>query len=138
MLGYVLLILSSVLDVFIWERIYDPSHDLRDISWLSALSGIIGFIGIVLMVASIVFVIRGLRVDNDRQRSGTILIGTLRSLEWVAIIALTLYLLYLPISLLGYVLESVFLLVFYASGPAFLCLWALPLIVAHALNKPRA
>jgi len=138
LLGFVLLILSDVLSFFFFERVFDHSYDIRDISWLSSISSISSLIGIALMVACIIFMIRGLLIENSLQHSGTILLGTLRSLEWVAMIALALYLTYLPLSLLGMVFESPFLLALSYSNPAFLCLWALPVIVAHALNKPRA
>ena len=142
LLGFVLFILSFVLNVYFYERWigltqggYHDIDDLRDLSWLSAIMGVAHFIGTVLMVASIVLVIRGLLINSDRQRSGTILIGTLKKLKWVAIIALMLYLLYLPLAVLGGFFWEFMRLSYYSSSAAFVFLAALPLIVAHALNK---
>jgi len=141
LLGFVLRILDFVLDLYRYERLTgfirgEPDFDyIRDSSWLVSIIGIIGFISTVLMVASIFFVIRGLRVDNNRARSGVILVGTLKRLEWVAIVALTLYLLYLPLDLLVVLVSDGSYGVYYMVNAAFIFVAALPLIVAHALNK---
>jgi hypothetical protein len=141
LLGFVLLILSFALNIYFWIRwtkIIYGDHDFDEIdrlSWLSSIAGITDMVGIVLMVASIVFMIRGLLAENDRQRAGTILFGTLKRLEWVTLIALMFYVLYLPmLTLIAFVLGSAYMLA-YSSNPAFLFLAALPLIVANALHK---
>jgi len=142
LLGFVLLILSFALNIYFWMRwtkiVYGDYDidEIRRLSWLNGVTGIANMIGIVLIVASIAFVIRGLLVDNNRWRAGTILIGTLKRLECVALIALMFYLLYVPILILtAFVLGSAYMLASY-SNPAVLFLAAMPLIIAHALNKP--
>jgi len=143
LLGFALRILTFILNLYWYERWTEfirGDHDvdyIRDSNWLNGVMGIAGFISTVLVVASIVFVIRGLLIDNNRQRSGAILIGTLKKLEWVAIIALTLYLLYLPISVLFWFVSWYSYGAIYISNAAFIFVAALPLIVAHALHKAR-
>jgi len=141
LLGFVLRILAFILDLYHWQRwteYIQGDHDVdywNESGWLFGIEGIASFISTVLMVASIVFVIRGLLIDNNRQRSGVILIGTLKKLEWVAIIALALYLLYLPISFLFWFDSEYSYGVINMVNAAFIFVTALPLIVAHALYK---
>jgi len=141
LLGFVLRIFDFVLSLYWYARQTEyirGDHDIdyiRDYSWLSGIMGIASFIGTVLMVASIVFVIRGLLIDNNRQRSGAILVGTLKKLELVAIIALTLCLLYLPVTFLIWFVSWYSYVVIYMTNAAFVFVAALPLIVAHALYK---
>lgn len=141
LLGFVLRILAFIVGLYQqerWTEFIRGDHDvdyLNESNWLYGIEGIAGFISTVLMVASIVFVIRGLLIDNNRQRSGVILIGTLKKLEGVAIIALALYLLYLPISFLFWFDSEYSYGVIYMTNVAFIFVTALPLIVAHALYK---
>jgi len=145
LLGFVLLVLSFALSLY-WRMrwtiaVYEDhgidelSDFLRDFSWLDSVAVVADMIGMVLMVSSIVFVIRGLLVDNDRWRAGTILVGTLKRLELIALIALMFYLFYVPISILmEFAFSGAYWLAFFFN-PAFLFLAALPLVLAHALNK---
>ena len=146
LLGFILRILFFALDIYwSWRHVefLRGNHDtdyLTDVNWLSGIMNTAAFTSTVLMIASIVFVIRGLLNDKNRARSGVILIGTLKKLEWVAVFALTLYLLFLPASFL----LSFFSAYSYAYGgvlianAALIFVSALPLIVAHALYKRRA
>ncbi len=146
LLGFVLLILSFALSLY-WRMrwtmavygdrgIDDLSDFLHDFSWLNSVAVVANMIGMVLMVSSIVFVIRGLLVDNNRWRAGTILVGTLKRLKMIALIALMFYLFYVPISILMELAFGAAYWLAFVYNPAFLFLAALPLIIAHALNKP--
>jgi len=149
LLGFVLILLSFVLHVYFWERYIDYfeggdySLGEGDIYRLYTISGYASGIGTVFMVASIVFVICGLSIDYDRRRSGTILVGTLRRLKWVAMFALVLYLLdtvsgiVFGESWLEFGSYGVIRLLYYPSSAAHVFLAALPFIVAYALNKAR-
>lgn len=143
LLGFVLRILAFILSIYHYERLSEYLHGDHDIdfihesNWLNGIMSIAGFISTILMVASIIFVIRGLLIDNNRQRSGAILIGTLKKLEWVAMIALALYLLFLPISYLFWFVSEDSYGVIYMTNAAFIFVSALPLIVAHALYSAR-
>ena len=151
LLGFVVILLAFVLNVYYWERwigyFQGDNYEfdrVRDISRLGAISGYAFGIGTVFMVASIVFVFRGLSIDDDRRRSGTILIGTLERLKWVAMFALVLYLVSAVLriafgeSWLEFSSYGVMRLMYYPSGAANVFLAALPLIATHALNKSRA
>jgi low temperature requirement protein LtrA len=150
LLGFVAILLSFVIYVYYWERLTDywqgQGHDIdtiRDISRLGTISGYAFYIGTVFIVASIVLVVCGLSVDDDRRRSGTVLIGTLSKLKWIAIFALFLYLISTVFiiafgeSWLGFSSYDVMRLMYYPSRAADAFLAALPLIIAHTLNKPR-
>jgi hypothetical protein len=151
LLGFVAILLSFVIYVYYWERLSDSlqgqDHGIdtyREISRLGTISGYAFYVGIVFIVASIVLVICGLSVDDDRRRSGTALIGTLSRLKWVAIFALFLYLISTAFiiaygeSWLKFSYYDVMKLMYYPSRVADAFLASLPLIIAHALNKPRA
>ena len=146
LLGFVLLVLSFALS-FYWRvrwaiAVYGDhvSEELSDLfhslSWLNSVAVVADMIGMVLVVSSIVFVIRGLLVDNDRWRARTILVGTLKRLKLIALIALMFYLFYVPISILMQLVFGGAYWLALSFNPAFLFLAALPLVLAHALNKP--
>lgn len=85
------------------------------------------------MVGSIVFVLSGLMAETDKQRPAKILLGILGQLKLIALIALILYVVVLPVSILSGILGSY--LILYVHIPAYLAIAALPLLIARALNK---
>jgi len=153
-LGFILVVLSMALYVLFYESWVDQIRNgypdiekLNHIARLSSISGYANGVGVVMTVASIVAIIRGLQIQDDLSGSKTALYGALKRAKWVAILSLMLYMLSTVIEIvIGETSHDLSTdasfnasrLIIYSSDAAFVFLAALPLIAAHALNKPRA
>jgi len=151
-LGFILIVFSMALYVLFYESWIDSIRngvpdieELRHITRLSSISGYANGVGVVMMVASIVVIIRGLQIQDDLSGSKTALYGALKRAKWVAILSLMLYMLSTVIEIvIGETSHDLSIdasfnasrLMIYSSNAAFVFLAALPLIAAHALNKP--
>jgi|GEM_PF-1917595 len=137
--GFILYLLSFVLgsfyDFILNDAIRSASIDaIRSYAWLSAVGSFASFAALALLIASLMFVIRGLLDDTDLKRSGRILYQTIASMKWVAMAALILFIVSLPLSVLGVFIWMPILLSAYASGAAFLLLWSLVVMIARRLS----
>ncbi len=142
LVGFLILSISVIIQSLYWGQafrsLYSDRMDidsLRSLSVLLSAASLLSFAGIILMVTCIVLVIRGLRAEKNRQRSGAAIVRSLRGLEAVALIALALYLIDMPLMVLASFLESPALMVISYSNPMLLAIAALPLLLAHALNN---
>ena len=150
--GFILVALSMALFVLYYElwigQVSNGAHGSADFSLLGRLIRISSYaqgIGSVMMVLSIVVMIHGLRIQDDLSGSKAALYSALNRAKWVALLSLMLYALSTVVEIaIGETSPDlstdasfkVTRLISYSSFAAFVFLAALPVIVAHALNKP--
>lgn len=121
----------------LWLQIvYDGNgfDDLPDISWIGGISGFVGVAGYALMIASLFLIMNGLMIDRNLSRSAPALAKTLGTIRWIALLALILYLLYIPLTVAESFLLQEPRLAYYFSGVPFVLLWASLLVVARSLK----
>ena len=129
-------IIGSVNTLIFDEALRKGDIDLiRNNAWLSSISSIASFVALALLIASLMFVMRGLLEDADMRRSGQILFKAIPTMKWIVLVALILFIVSLPLTFSDAAMRTPNFLASYASSTAFLLLWMLPVLIAHALNK---
>ncbi len=140
-LGYIFMVFGTILSITYTQIvIYGPSidhHYPNALTWIFGGSTVVHLIGLFLIMIGTILIIRGLLFDRDLRRSGRAIYQTLSTLKWLVLAALVLYILYLPVGLLAPIILGYqwWWITSVTANVAFLLLWALPVVIIHALNQ---